>query len=95
MRAGITPKDRLPRSSAEMEVGDRELAAFGSTTHPSQQVITKHATQHRTDKRCRQPIPRQRDQLCAILFAKEMASNHSPIRIRSVAKCKEIPPNPQ
>ena len=32
--------------------------------------------------RDRQSIPRQRDQLCAILFAKEMASNHSPIRIR-------------
>jgi hypothetical protein len=40
--------------------------------------------------RGRQPIPRQHDKLCAILFAKETASNHSPIRIRSAAKCKEI-----
>jgi hypothetical protein len=42
--------------------------------------------------RGRQSIPRQRDQLCAILFAKETASNHPPIRIRSAAKCKEILP---
>ena len=50
----VTPKDRLPRRSAETEVGDRELVAFGSAADPSQQVMTEHATQHRPDKRCRQ-----------------------------------------
>ena len=50
----VAPKDRLPRRSAETEVGDRELVAFGSAADPSQQVITEHATQHRPDKRCRQ-----------------------------------------
>jgi hypothetical protein len=42
----VAPKDRLPRRSAETEVGDRELVAFGSAADPSQQVITEHATQN-------------------------------------------------
>ena len=42
--------------------------------------------------RRRRPIARQRDQLFAILFAKEAASNHKPIGIRQTKKCKEFLP---
>jgi hypothetical protein len=35
---------------------------------------------------------RQRDQLFAILFAKEAASSHKPIGIRQTKKCKEFLP---
>ena len=45
--------------------------------------------------RGRRPVARQPDQSCPILFAKEAASNHSPIRIPSATKRKEILPNSQ
>jgi len=56
LKEGFVDGQRLRRSSAEMEVAGRGLVAFGSAADPSQQVITKHATQHRPDK-CRRQAP--------------------------------------
>jgi hypothetical protein len=45
--------------------------------------------------RGRRTISRQRDQLCAILSAKEAGSFHAAIRIRLATKRKEILPDSQ
>ena len=56
-------------------------------------VIQKHQRVCASrDPTGRRPIARQSNQLVAILFAKEAASNHGSIGIRPATKCKEFPP---